>query len=513
MNKTKSKDLGLFYVTTPIYYVNDKPHLGTAYSTIVADIFNRYHLLFGEETFFLTGTDEHGQKCEQVAKEQGQDIQTHCDQMSENFKQVWQALHIDYDFFLRTSSKAHKQGVQKALQILYDKGDIYSSIYKGWYCVSEEIFYTEKDLVDGRSPSGKEVTYIEEKNYFFKMSHYASALKKHLEQHPLFIQPSFRQNEIKGFLKQPLQDLCISRPKSRVSWGVELPFDSQYVSYVWVDALLNYLTGIGCFQEDKKFKKWWFEAGATHFLGKDILMTHGVYWPCILMALDLPLPKTLFAHGWLLNDSDQKMSKSKGQKLDPLELAEQLGVSELRYFLAREISLGQDARISPSLLEQKINQDLSSLLGNHLSRLSRLLEKHYKGELTFVKSKQGEVFQKQAEQTCQKVKESIQHCKLHQALEAIHELLSSLNPYLEKQAPWNLVKTDKEQALIVLYNGLEVLRICGILLYPVMPQKMQELLDIFGEKPKWSHLSWGRLPLNKQIKLTTPLFPRRQLSL
>ncbi|MGI9548651.1 MAG: methionine--tRNA ligase [Bdellovibrionales bacterium] len=502
----------LFYMTTPIYYVNDLPHLGTAYSTIIADIFTRYHRFFGSESFLLTGIDEHGQKCEQAAQSQKKETQLYCDQMSAQFEKTWKALDIHYNSFLRTSSDRHKKVVQEALKKLQEKGDIYSDVYKGWYCVSEETFYTEKDLVDQKSPTGKEVVYIEEKNYFFKMSKYQKALQKHLEDHPDFIQPSYRQNEIKGFLKQDLQDLCISRPKSRVSWGVELPFDQDYVAYVWVDALLNYLTGVFYLEDSKKFDKWWKQAGTVHLIGKDILMTHGVYWPCLLMALDLPLPKTLFAHGWLLNEEQSKMSKSKGDKLDPLELAGLFGVSELRYFLAREIILGNDAPVSKSLMAQKINSDLSDQLGNILSRLCRLVDKNYEGKINKPEGGRGEVFKQKTEQLLLEVEKDIKAFKLSQALDKISQRLSEVNRYLEDQAPWTMVKTDKEGAACVLYNSLEVLRICSLLLYPVMPQKINQLLQHLGEEVSLKSLKWGRLPLGKDIKHCQPLFPKIVLS-
>ena len=499
-----------YYITTPIYYVNDKPHLGTAYSTIVSDVLNRYHKLFQEETFLLTGVDEHGQKCEQAAKKKSVSPQEHCDEMSEHFEKAWKALDIDYNLFIRTSSKNHKSLVQKLLQELFDKGEIYSNTYKGWYCVSEETFYTEKDLVDGKSPSGKEVTYIEEKNYFFKMSKYQQALNKYLEENPKFIQPSYRQNEIKGFLKKPLQDLCISRPKARLSWGIELPFDKDYVAYVWVDALINYLTGIEHLKDEKTFNKWWNEDGAVHVIGKDILMTHGVYWPCLLMALGLKLPKTIFAHGWLLNESQEKMSKSQGEKLDPLELVEELGVCELRYFLCREIPLGNDAHISRALMIQRINQDLSGQLGNMLSRLTRLVEKNYDSKIVKAKEGTDDSFKEKTSQLCQQVQQKIENYQLHLALEDIMNLLTELNRYLEQKAPWKTVKTNKDETAVVLYNALEVLRICSLLLYPVMPVKIKQMLETLGETVDFKHLKWGRLPLDKDIKHGSAIFPRIQ---
>ena len=329
-----------FYITTPLYYVNDKPHLGTVYSTVIADILKRYHQLFKYETFLLTGTDEHGQKCLQSAQKQNIPIQDYCNKMAQQFENTWKLLNISHNRFLRTTAGFHKQAVQRSLSDLYRRGLIYSADYEGWYCVSDESFYTAKDLRGGLSPTGKEVSKIQEKNYFFKMSAYQARLREHIIKNPNFIQPSAKRNEVLGFLKNPLEDLCISRPKSRVSWGVELPFDQEFVTYVWVDALLNYLTGIGwtgpnsAGASKSDWEKWWNEAGAVHIIGKDILITHAVYWPCLLMALGCRLPKTIFAHGWLLNSSQEKMSKSKGDVMDPKALLKFLDSDSLRYFLA-----------------------------------------------------------------------------------------------------------------------------------------------------------------------------------
>lgn len=515
MDKCSSR----FYITTPIYYVNDNPHLGTAYTTIISDIFNRYQKLFGRETFFLTGLDEHGQKCQQAAETSGKSPQKHCDEMSRIYRKAWQALNIRYNLFFRTSSFQHKTIVQKALTQLKDQGDIYEGVYKGWYSISEEIFYREKDLVNGKSPGGRKVIPIEEKNYFFRMSRYQENLKKHLENHPSFILPSWRQNELKGFLKTPLQDLCISRPKKRVFWGVEIPFDPDYVAYVWVDALLNYVTAIGYLEDEKTFKKWWVDTGAVHFIGKDILTTHGVYWSCLLMALGLSLPKTIFAHGWLLNKEQEKMSKSAGEILKPLELAERLGVDELRYFLARDIPLGNDAAVSKEIIEKRIHQDLSNSIGNILSRLSRMVEKHFNGQIppgipkikkTF--SREKEKLQKNlinlTEQLCSDFETKIKNFQLSEALEKTQNLLTEVNIYLEKTTPWKTIKTNKEETGVILYTSLEVLRICGILFFPVMPEKMTTLLKVLKSHPSAKNLKWGELKAGQDLKAVSPLFPK-----
>ena len=500
-----------FYISTPLYYVNDKPHLGTAYTSIIADILNRYQKMFGHSSFFITGTDEHGQKCEQTALQRGLTPQEHCDQMSPQFEKTWKLLNIEYDLFFRTSFDYHCQAVQQALQSLFDKGDIYSSNYKGWYCVSEEIFYTEKDLVDGKSPTGKEVIPLEEKAWFFKMSKYQKALQEHLDNNSDFIKPAQRYNEIKSFLKQPLQDLCVSRPKKRVSWGVDLPFDTNCVAYVWVDALLNYVTGAGYLNREDHFKKYWLEGATAHLIGKDILMTHAVYWPCLLMALNLPLPKTIFAHGWLLNKKDEKMSKSQGDKLDPLELAEKLGVDELRWFLAKEVVLGKDSAISLSLMIQKINEDLADNLGNIFSRVSRLIEKNFEGRIPSngeASCQENSSLKQATENTQQTFKRKIDSFELSQALQTLAGLLIEVNKYLEQTAPWKLVKIDKQKAGAVLYDCLEVLRICGILFFPVMPKKMNQLLSALGETAHYENIKWGRLPLGKSLGQTKPLFPK-----
>jgi len=517
-----------FYISTPLYYVNDRPHLGTAYSTIIADVLNRYRRFFGEKTFFMTGTDEHGQKCFQAATEKKLSPQEHCRQMRERFQKTWEKLNIKYtpigledNSFFYTSHKYegdrldHAKIVQKALQKLKNKGDIYSSYYKGWYCVSEEIFYTEKDLVDGKSPSGKEVIFLEEKAWFFKMSKYHKQLTGYLEAHPDFIKPESRYNEIKAFLKNPLQDLCISRPKSRVSWGIELPFDSDCVVYVWVDALLNYITGLGYGsdreEEKENFKKYWESGNAVHLIGKDILMTHAVYWPCLLKALGQALPQSIFAHGWLLNKESEKMSKSEGDKLDPLELAEGLGADSLRWFLAREISLGKDFAVSKDYMIQKINEQLADHLGNILSRISKLIIKYFKGEIPRPQSlSSGECLKEPVEKLVLEFESQIQNFELSQALAGVSHILSKINKYLEKEAPWKglLQPQNLKQSGLVLYNSLEALRICTLLIHPVMPEKTTELLSFLGESPEFKNCRWGRLPLGKKLEKTPIFFPK-----
>ncbi len=507
-----------FYITTPLYYVNDRPHLGTAYCTITADVLNRYHKLFGRQTCLLTGTDEHGQKCQQAAEKRGLSPQEHCDDMVKAFKEAWQELYIDYDIFFRTTDPFHKEAVQASLQQLYDKGEIYAKDYSGWYCVSDEMFYTEKDLIDGKTPDGKEVTWIEEKNYFFQMSKYQQALIDHIQSHPKFIQPESRRNEVLGFLRQPLADLCISRPKSRLSWGVEIPFDRDYVTYVWFDALLNYATGVGFQQPDRKseFARWWgqgdpSESSVHHLLGKDILTTHAVYWPAMLMALGAPLPRVIYAHGWILNKDAGKMSKSQGHVINPLDLKDIVGVDALRYFLVRDIHLGNDAPISEELIVGRSNTDLANNLGNLYSRTSNLIGKYFSGSTPSLESVGGDLGQSESARSLQDmllktpelVRAEIEKFSPSRALEQVVLLLNQANKYLEETAPWKTAKEDLASAGQVLLLSLEVLRTAAVLLHPVMPYKMDDLLGRLGQAE--AALNWDSLSKVPAIAAGTPI--------
>lgn len=507
-----------FYVTTPLYYVNDLPHIGTAYSTIVADVLRRYHRLIGEETRFLTGTDEHGQKCQQAAERRHLAPQKHCDEMVINFKTAWAGLSIDYDIFFRTTDEAHKKAVQIVLQDLFDRGDIYEDTYEGWYCVGDEIFYTEKELVDGKSPTGKEVQRITEKNYFFKMSKYQDSLINHIQENHSFIQPESRRNEILGFLKKPLTDLCISRPKSRLSWGIEIPFDREYVTYVWFDALLNYATGVGFAQEGREaeFKKWWMETGPLHIIGKDILTTHSVYWTTMLLAIGIPLPKTIFAHGWILNKDNSKMSKSAGEVVDPLKMKEKVGADAFRYFLVRDIHFGNDAPFSQTLLFNRINTDLANNLGNLLSRTANLVGKYFEGKAPPIAepSESTKKIVEIAVTTASAVINDIENLAPSYAMEHIVKLLNEANRFLEETAPWKSAKEDLKLAGQSLYTSLECLRIAAILLYPVMPNKMEDLLSRLGSAKLDFQLAskWGVTPEGAPISKGDPLFPRIEVT-
>ncbi|MCB0344061.1 MAG: methionine--tRNA ligase, partial [Bdellovibrionales bacterium] len=478
-------------------------------------VLTRYHKLFGEETYFLTGTDEHGQKVQSAAEARGLDPQVHVDELVERFREIWKELEIDYDFFIRTTMPFHKKVVQDCLQTLFDKGEIYEDSYEGWYSVSEEMFYSERELVDGKSPLGKEVKKITEKNYFFKMSKYQDQLLKHIEDNPQFIQPDTKKNEVLGFLSKPLTDLCISRPKSRLAWGVELPFDKDYVTYVWFDALLNYVTALGYGQGEEKeelFNQFWQDA--IHLIGKDILTTHSVYWPTMLMALEIPLPKQIFAHGWWLNEDDAKMSKSEGKVVSPLDMKDIVGVDGLRYFLSREIYLGNDAKFSKALVVSKLNAELANNLGNLMSRTVKLACKNFDGvPPSSAKDPRTSALVELALGTPRKVREEIIAMSPNTAIGHIVDLLDATNKYLDALAPWKAVKEDKDSAAESLYAALEVLRISAILLSPVMPLKMAELLERLGASD--TNISaaetWGVLEAGSALTAGDPLFPRAEL--
>jgi methionyl-tRNA synthetase len=506
-----------FYITTPLYYVNDKPHLGSAYSTVEADVLNRYNKLFGRDTHFLTGVDEHGQKVEQAAKARGKSPQEHCDELAQVFQTAWHNLNIQEDVFFRTTDDFHKKAVQKVLQDLWDSGEIYEATYEGWYCVSEEIFYTEKELVNGKTPTGKEVVKITEKNYFFRMSKYQAALIEHIEKNPKFIQPTHRRNEILSFLKNPLSDLCISRPKSRLSWGIEIPFDKDYVTYVWFDALLNYANGVGLRQTDRneEFRKWWVEGEVVHIIGKDILMTHAVYWSTMLLSIGVPLPETIFAHGWILNKDNEKMSKSRGSVMDPVEWVKLIGADSLRYFLISDVPLGNDTPVSHELIINRVNNDLANNLGNLLSRATNLIGKFFDGKSPghSANDEATRALIEVATATAGRVQREIDEMAPHKAVEHVRHLLNETNRFLEEKAPWKMAKTNLEEAGQHLYTAVEVLRIAGGLLEPVMPLKMKSLLQTLGVKEnKWENLSlWGVTTQGTPIQKPEPLFPRIEI--
>jgi methionyl-tRNA synthetase len=505
-----------FYVTTPIYYVNDAPHIGHAYTTLLADVLARYHRLLGVPTHFLTGTDEHGQKVYETAMKLGITPQEQCDRTVVRFQRLWEKMEITHDDFIRTTEERHKRVVRAILADLWERGEIYKGDYEGWYSVSEERFYTELELVDGKSPEGKPVQKIVESNYFFRMSKYQDWLIEYIESHPEFIQPDFRRNETLGFLRKPLGDLCISRPKRRLPWGIELPFDKDYVCYVWVDALVNYISAVGYLSDPERFNFWW--PATYHLIGKDILTTHSVYWPTLLRAIGLPQPRTIFAHGWWLT-GQAKMSKSEGNVTNPMDMADKYGVDALRYFLMAEMRLGHDAAFSEEAFVARYNSDLANDLGNLVSRSIKMARKHFDDRIpppaeAGIAEAVGEL-----REACMTAVEEMQRHLREMSLDrGIHEVLTAVrqaNRFFDHMAPWKLLKEgDRERAGGVLYAALECLRIVSGLLYPVIPRKMSELRRALGIPeealaPRLEALQrWGELPAGGPLADPGALFPR-----
>ena len=471
-----------FYVTTPIYYVNGKPHIGHAYTTILADVLSRYHRSLNDKTFFLTGTDEHGQKVEKAAKEQNMTPQQQCDETVVRFQELWQKLEITNDRFIRTTEDSHKAAVQKALQDLYNRDLIYRDEYEGFYCVPCERFFNEGELEEGGlCPECKrETEKIVESNYFFRMSKYQQWLIDYIKDNPEFIQPAFRANETLGFLKQPLNDLCISRPKSRLAWGIELPFDKDFVTYVWFDALINYISGVGYGSDEEKFNSWW--PCSCHLIGKDILTTHTVYWPTMLKAMNIAMPKSIFAHGWWLTGRN-KMSKSFGNVVNPMEMCEKYGIDAFRYFLLAEMTLGQDASFTEEGFIQRYNTDLANDLGNLLSRVTKMISRSFAGVIPEpgVKGEFENEFIKMVDEAVNFMPEAINGMKLDRGIDKVLAAVRAGNRYMEKTAPWTLAKQGETEKLkTVLYYTAEALWKVSALLHPVMPERMKILRLALG---------------------------------
>jgi methionyl-tRNA synthetase len=507
-----------FYITTPIYYVNDKPHIGHAYTTILADVLARYHRLLGDPTHFLTGTDEHGQKVAGAAAERGVTPQQHTDETVKPFVDLWQRLEITNDDFIRTTEPRHTTIVQQILQDLFDRDEIYKSNYEGWYCVPCERFFTEKDVEDEVCPDCKRpVEKLVESNYFFRMSKYQEWLIDYINSNPSFIQPDFRRNETLGFLRQPLEDLCISRPKSRLPWGIDLPFDDEYVCYVWFDALVNYISAIGYRSNDEQFAKWW--PASYHLIGKDILTTHTVYWPTMLKAIGIDLPETIFAHGWWLVGKN-KMGKSVGNAVDPIAICDEFGVDAFRYFLMAEMVLGQDASFSDIGFIERFNTDLADSVGNMLNRVLQLIQRNAGGVIPQPADLQeiDETLRDTALAAVEKMATSVTEMKLDRGLEAVMGLVAACNRYFEQTTPWFLARDGETERLhTVLYNAAEALRIVSGLLYPVMPDKMNALrrgLGIAADQlePDLTRLQhWGELVAGTKTEKIQALFPRIDL--
>jgi len=506
-----------FYITTPIYYPSSKLHIGHSYTTVAADALARYHRRLGHETYFLTGTDEHGQKIERAAIAEGKTPIQFVDEIVAGIKQLWAALHISYDDFIRTTEPRHTKVVQKIFKQLYDQGDIYKSSYEGWYCTPCETFWIEGKLKEGNlcPDCGRPVEWTKEESYFFRLSKYSDRLLAYIEETD-FIQPSSRKNEMVSFIKQGLEDLCVSR--STVRWGIPVPIDEKQTIYVWIDALSNYITALGWGTEnDELYRKFW--PADVHLVGKEIVRFHTIIWPCILMALDLPLPKKVFGHGWLLFGAQaEKMSKSKGNVVDPFALIEKYGLDAVRYYLLREVPFGSDGTYTEDAFILRTNTDLANDLGNLLSRTTQMINKFSGGKVPEADpATDDRVLATLAEQVIREYQEAMDRLEISTALVALWKLVDRANKYIDEQAPWALARDEAKagQLRSVLYSLAESLRILGVALTPFLIHTPERIWEQLGLDPAqvrtlpWEQaIAWGGLQPGTPIRRGNPLFPR-----
>lgn len=500
-----------FYITTPIYYSNSEPHIGTVYTTIVADTFARFYRLKDYDVFFLTGLDEHGQKLARTAQEKGYSPQEYVDMMSLKFIETWKKIGITNDDFIRTTEKRHEEVVQKVFQKLYDEGYLYKGSYAGWYCTPCETFFQKEELREGNCPQcGRPVEWLEEETYYFKLSAFAEPLLRYIEEHPEFVYPESRKNEVLSFIKSGLKD--ISATRTTVKWGIPVPFDPKHTVYVWFDALVNYISALGYLSYDQtRFERYW--PADVHLIGKDILRFHAIIWPAILMALKIPLPKTVLAHGfWTIKGG--KISKSKGNKVDPHELINTYGVDALRYFLLREVPLGLDGEYSDEAFHRRYHSDLANDLGNLLNRVLTVAEKYTNGIVPEPKEwkEEDQSLIRKTEETAQEVEEFMASFNPANALSSIWEVIQDANRYIDQQAPWNLASSgEKDRLNTVIYTLLETLRRISILISPFLPntaEEIQKQLGYVDVQFAWDLIKDVRIPSGQKLNKGKILFPR-----